>query len=1149
FYSTRVDIVVDADGRPIQVGNPPTFQTQDNNAIAVRAHGLQTGDAVVYRSTGGALGGLAQNTTYWVIRLDDNRILLADSACHALGTCDDGGGGLIPVTNLALSPDLSADGVKVVHQLFAPGQQPIAGLRNGGTYRVCDRTATSFGLELASILGICIRVDLAANGSVGTSRFVPAVVDIAAAPGAGGKLVVDLTSAGTGTQRLQVGSMSPALPSGIYTEARVSGEGVGFIQVGETRPHATVDANLELTVGDGARIAGGAGVGIHTLNTAAGLSDGTSDGLGFISITHARAEVSAKATTTVAVRGGTDISSRAGSVVIDPLTLASGNAYAYSSGGGFGHGTESQTRGDLATVSHLSLDGRITAWNDVTAASSTAMQGELKSGASGGSFAGSSTAGDDCGDCHLVTTNDATLTVGGQAHLEADNVSLTAQMISTRLLDENRSSGDGAFEDSDAASATSLDSNVHVHLFSGAKIVGHQTVTIIAQHDDVQVRAHARATCGCFGGDSDADSFVRYAATSSVTGEAGVRIRTAALLVRALHTAIVVDSAASTGGGFIDFGGSDNNADNRPIRWIAWDADVVLHAPDPTLVVDASGRIVKKYAVTVRDGNGIVYVLGQVIPAGQTIIIDPIENNGGGTATYDINPIAGVAEIGHLTGTLGTLQVQNTFDTVRLYNSSSRPMRVNGISVANLDDVGATVFIKVDDSAPFRFSIGKPIFTPTFVDIANWDGPGTPDLTLNGYIDNPIGTTSIINDHGDILATATGSIRTNIALLDAHRGTIGTVFTLFGLTFRAPIDITLVQSDYLVDDVDPTRAVVLVADARDDVVLDVTYSARMPLGSPYASTAFLPQLGPIHAGRDIDIVVHDSLTGSDAPAFVSYLVDVVVTDPPSSTPIPPSGQYHTYFHPDPGPWGGFTDPVLVAWGTNDAVAPVTTYTWLDLSAGDDIQVIHTETGTDVRFRAFTDVDATLFAMRFPAQQYSTTNGDGEITLSTNGWIYDLEVRGDLRVGTITSTLDDVTLETKEDTSSILDTGLIDDGSFRVGGRHITLLAGAASGRIGGIGATPDFLEIRSSLSARGWVRAVAAQNVLLDQTAGTMYVFSVRSLTGDVSLRTRAGGILSDENTGATRVVGDDIDLIAVGGTIGVDSPDRSADLVIDTAP
>jgi hypothetical protein len=1020
-------------------------------------------------------------------------------------------------------------------------------------YTVCNATATSFQLQLASILGTCFPYAVTANGSVGTSRFVPAVVDLGPAlgGGSGGRIVVDLTAVGTGTGLLQVSTMAPSLPAGVASESRVSGEGGGFIRVGSVRPTTTVSGDLALTIGAGAAITAGGDIAVHALNTAAGLADGTSSGLGFISVGAARSVVSATATTNVAVQSGTRLVSTGGGVVIDPFTVASGNAYAYSSAGGFGHGTESNTRADLAITSHVTLDGLIQAWNDVAASSTTGQQSDLQSGATGGSFAGSSSAGDGCNEpCHLVATNTADLTVGGGAVIEADNVTLAAQMVSTNLKDYNRSNGDGAFEDSDATSDVNLTSTVHVQLNAPAKIVGHQSVTITAQHQKLDVFAQARATCGCFGGDSDAHARSHFTATTSVTAQQGVRIRTAILRVEAQYLNTNIHAAASTGGGFIDFGGSGDGADVVMNRGIDWNADVYLHAPDPTLVVDASGRIVKLYGLTVRDDLGTVYILGQTIPAGRTIVVDPIENTGGGRATYFVNNPGG-GQDGVITGTEGTLHVQNTFDVVRLYNFSGLDLEVNGISVVNLDHIGATVDVQAEQSGAFRFHIGKPIFTPTFVDIANWAGPGTADLILNGAIDNPIGTTSVIDEHGDITATGTGSIRTNIARLHAEQGSIGAVFTVFGITLRFPVRITLVQSDYLVDDVDPTRPVALTVDAWGDAVLDLTYSARMPVGSPYAATAFRPVLGPIHAGRDVDIVVHDSLSGSDAPAFSSYLVQVNVSVPPNlSVFVGATGQYHTYFHPDPGPWGGFTDPVLVAWGTTNTVHDAA-YTFSDVAAGDDIRIVHAETASTITFDVTSNVDARLYSLRRPAQLNSVSDGDGEITLFTNGWIEDRETIGDLRVGTITSTHDDVTLTALENTASILDDGTITDGSARGGTRH---RPGRRPSQRPGRRPGPVRHRLRRrpardrQLVLRAWRCLRHRRRRHPARRDGRGLLRNLRAVAhGRPRHRDRNGSIRNDVDDRSTRFVARNIDLVA-SGAVGASTADFSGDLYIDTA-
>lgn len=51
--------------------------------ITIPAHGFVTGDAVAYESSGTAIGGLTDGTTYYAIRVTDNSIKLASSASNA----------------------------------------------------------------------------------------------------------------------------------------------------------------------------------------------------------------------------------------------------------------------------------------------------------------------------------------------------------------------------------------------------------------------------------------------------------------------------------------------------------------------------------------------------------------------------------------------------------------------------------------------------------------------------------------------------------------------------------------------------------------------------------------------------------------------------------------------------------------------------------------------------------------------------------------------------------------------------------------------------------------------------------------------------------------------------------------------------------
>src|SRR5205085_8214281 len=72
---------------------------------------------------------------------------------------------------------------------------------------------------------------------------------------------------------------------------------------------------------------------------------------------------------------------------------------------------------------------------------------------------------------------------------------------------------------------------------------------------------------------------------------------------------------------------------------------------------------------------------------------------------------------------------------------------------------------------------------PTFISIENTDPPAPPTLTINGVIENPIGTTRIVSANGNIVSThnrangdddPTSLVRTNILDVETQNGSIGT---------------------------------------------------------------------------------------------------------------------------------------------------------------------------------------------------------------------------------------------------------------------------------------------------------------------------------------------------------------------------------------
>ena len=168
--------------------------------------------------------------------------------------------------------------------------------------------------------------------------------------------------------------------------------------------------------------------------------------------------------------------------------------------------------------------------------------------------------------------------------------------------------------------------------------------------------------------------------------------------------------------------------------------------------------------------------------------------------------------------------------------------------------------------------------------------------------------------------------------------------------------------------------------------------------------------------------------------------------------------------------------------------------------------------------------------------------DGHIDVLTNGWILVLEKHGDLRVGNIDSTDDDVTLFSPR---RIVDA--LSDFAADVTGRNITMTAGMNSlgeaEGVGGIGERSNFLEINVDADGGplGVLKAFdfaapVTDGVFLTETEGDMKIHSVTT-NGDASLVTRRGSLVDARNGGAgddaADILANTVDLKAVGGSIG----------------
>lgn len=149
FSSFLVDVTVND-------ANDPPITEDFQNKIFLDDHGFNTGNAAVYRAGGTPTidiarpDSLVNGNTYFVIKVDNDHIQLAEDLCKALGTCIDDKGTLdtddddevIPqeALNLIRESDSISPDVLVVHTLRRLADEPIGGLVEGRVYFVTEST-------------------------------------------------------------------------------------------------------------------------------------------------------------------------------------------------------------------------------------------------------------------------------------------------------------------------------------------------------------------------------------------------------------------------------------------------------------------------------------------------------------------------------------------------------------------------------------------------------------------------------------------------------------------------------------------------------------------------------------------------------------------------------------------------------------------------------------------------------------------------------------------------------------------------------------------------------------------------------------------------------------------------------------------------
>ena len=849
--------------------------------------------------------------------------------------------------------------------------------------------------------------------------------------------------------------------------------------------------------------------------------------------------------------------------------------------------------GDSSVAQVAGAGANVTAGGNVAVLADSNHLSTDHASSSGGGLVGGYTAG-----ANTTVTDRTAAATGAGAQIAGDTVRVNAHSGGAHFLYTHAVMG-ALFGGTNIFPYYTLNSS-DVALLDGiatsnGSITGRYGVDVRAWHDPLDADLDDRSTCYCIGPSLSSGS-ATVNADAKVFGHQGVVIYAGPRLIPGVNT-----SANAPASPLVTLPGQPNAAHlvlyvqaenpNRvestdggitQTRIIDWNSDVVVNSgPDPYLLVDSQGKVVKAVNVTV---NGVANPNIGTTYTG-TITVGDIRNTGSGDIwmTSAAGTIQGGCASNPPAGThcWGTFTFHENFRTVTLLNNSTFDLVVGDIDVINrTGQPHVTLATSTTASSTVRFDLVQDA-TPSLVVI---DNTGDSDVTLRGTITNPLGATWVHATFGSILAatsrgvpvsgadTHTTLIQSNIVHLDAERGSIGSA------AHRLAID--LVQ--YAAHDL------ALSVTAGVNAHLDLRTWLRdptIPDPAVAANPAYVVRIDSLVAGNDLDVVLRATLWGTGRTGLPG--VSVINQNNGSLTKT-----YYSFYHPDAV--NCVTTPqaedclfaVAVTGGNSHAVKSTYDFATARLGLG-----ASTPNGSITVAAA----DAAPSATRINVIGLVAVHGNGNVNVDTNGFITltatdaasiarrvvvaqafspidpdfvttsDVTVpfgpNADLRLGLVRSTDDDVTLTSP---ASIVDAPVgtalppvIGDAAADVVGVDITMTAG--TGGPGTIGTDTNFVEIDSSYARYGVLNADAAGVIRITETpsapagayaaanptmAGDLHVDTVTTCVrgtlttcADVTLTTTAGSILDGHASGAggttVNVTGNSIDLLALGGSIG----------------
>ena len=1038
-------------------GNGDRIHPDDANNIFIGEHNFQNGDLVIYRAPerldgkvdGLPIPGLVNDRTYEVIRASDESIQLSEVRTDssdplvAISIDSEGSSGTV------ISGDHSFTRVPITGLI--DGQtyyvRPIDGDRFGlaaqpnGNPLNLDNSNTN-GTHFLRQEGS----DLLGSGS-GKHNLV---INLTPSFASGEHKLVNTAAASSllGTLSRDEPEESRNKLETLFGDGTVfasaTGGGGGGIDVRAATSNSTSTIDVNTTISETAVLRSGR-VNLSSTSVNRAEGDSSNKGKGFVTIGDSKANVIVNNNLTTTIAANSDISATK-DVNIQSISSEDGRASAGTSGKGLGAGVDANSNVRLNYQNKILIDGNVSAEEQIVARSNSGVQtsNTVSTRGRGLGVNVDSNTGDGDGTRIGEAGNEARTTtiIGSNANLSASEIQLDAS-VNRFQGDVNSSANAGGLgADSDATARITVDDVTEVILQPQSVITG-DSVQLTSSHKNIDLSANARAKTRGLGGSTDATAVVDYNSDSQVTGQDESFIKTSNLSVEVVQENIQLTQSARKDGALLD--GGDVNADGvaNANRTIFWETTTRMYGEqNPEILIDVNGEIKELNNVTVRSltTDGLLsepLQVGQIIPVGDIIVIDDIvydednrfarfyandlgpynEEEDGDDKDNDVTPFPKSSILGNA----GLFDYQETFDFVKVTNLSDRDVIINDIDVINdvdqLQDPDDRPSIEIDvddvpnnDDLPFPSSIEftedrtfdfdiVQSFDPTLVEIQTVNPTDslerTPDIFVNGTIENPVGRTRIFNNLGDIQTTnqrgvtdpdgRLALIQTNILDLQATQGSIGESNNRF--------NVDLVRSENR-----PSQAFV---EADQDVYFDLMGRLRDPNLSELTIN-----IDSINAGKELDLFLQDSVREVDVGESLGIIIDVT-----RENPRPNRGTFYNHFRPDiglppkldVGTFGGNPTKIdsTYQFGLRNETDSLTGMP--GLTSGRDTTIRHESTDTRVNLEGYTDLES--------------RDEPGKLDVITTGNVDLTETSGELDIRQVKSNLGNIRLTTQDSLSA------------------------------------------------------------------------------------------------------------------------------------